>query len=147
MDSAHDDFDLNNEVNDLNDEKEEGCHHHKPDTTRCGCGGFYGFGSHYSGGFRWLTTPRHHLGLRHHSPTPQGAAVVAVPVRFDKATQRWCQATRLWWLGEAGEEVETAGEEPGTRRDLAGKVRRKSFPAAAPGSGGCLKLERRRRGN
>ncbi|GKA05663.1 hypothetical protein Tco_0684783 [Tanacetum coccineum] len=30
---------------------------------------------------------------------------------------------------------------------LAGKIRRKSFPAAAPGSGGCRKLERRGRGN
>ncbi|GJY23408.1 hypothetical protein Tco_0397066 [Tanacetum coccineum] len=32
---------------------------------------------------RWLTTQRHHLGLRHHSPTPHGAAVVAVP-SFDR---------------------------------------------------------------
>nr|GFB70318.1 hypothetical protein [Tanacetum cinerariifolium] len=30
-----------------------------------------------------LTTPRHHVGLCHHSPTPQGAAVVAVP-SFDR---------------------------------------------------------------
>nr|GEW66043.1 retrovirus-related Pol polyprotein from transposon TNT 1-94 [Tanacetum cinerariifolium] len=56
-----------------------GDHHHKPDTTRCGCGVFYGFSRHHSGGFRRLTTLMLHQGLRHHSPTPQGAAVVAVP--------------------------------------------------------------------
>nr|GFA70005.1 hypothetical protein [Tanacetum cinerariifolium] len=49
-----------------------GDHHHKPDTTRCGCGV-------HRGDFRLLTTPTLHQGLRHHSPTPQGAAVVAVP--------------------------------------------------------------------
>nr|GEW79891.1 hypothetical protein [Tanacetum cinerariifolium] len=56
-----------------------GDRHHKPDTIRCGCGVFYGFGRHHSGGFRRLTTPMLHQGLRHHSPTPQGEAVVAVP--------------------------------------------------------------------
>nr|GEX61356.1 putative reverse transcriptase domain-containing protein [Tanacetum cinerariifolium] len=60
------------------DDKLLGDHHHKPDTTRCSCGVFYGFGRHHSGGFRRLTTPMLHQGLRHHSPTPQGAAVVAV---------------------------------------------------------------------
>nr|GEV86824.1 hypothetical protein [Tanacetum cinerariifolium] len=52
-------------------------HHHKPDTTRCGCGVFYGFGRHHSDGFRRLNTLMLHQGLRQHSPTPQGAAVVA----------------------------------------------------------------------
>ncbi|GJT64670.1 hypothetical protein Tco_1016150 [Tanacetum coccineum] len=57
------------------------------------------------------------------------------------------RATWLWWLGEAGEKVETVGKEPRTRRDLARKVHRKSFLAAASGCGGCRKLEMRGRGN
>nr|GEW65648.1 hypothetical protein [Tanacetum cinerariifolium] len=50
-----------------------------PTPLWCGCGGHNMFGRHHSGGFRRLTTSRHYLGLRHHSPTPQGAVVVAVP--------------------------------------------------------------------
>nr|GEY37243.1 hypothetical protein [Tanacetum cinerariifolium] len=62
-------------MGDVSDQK-VGDHHYKSDTTRCGCGVFYGFGRHHSGGFRWLTTVRHPKGLRHHSSTPQGAVVV-----------------------------------------------------------------------
>nr|GEW79193.1 hypothetical protein [Tanacetum cinerariifolium] len=50
-----------------------------PTPPWCGCGGCYGFGRYHRGGFRRLTTPMIHWGLRHHSPTPHGAAVLAVP--------------------------------------------------------------------
>nr|GEX49620.1 reverse transcriptase domain-containing protein [Tanacetum cinerariifolium] len=48
-----------------------------PTPRWCGRGGHSGFGRHHSGGFRRLTAPRHHMGLRHHSLTPQGVVVVA----------------------------------------------------------------------
>ncbi|GJY85882.1 reverse transcriptase domain-containing protein [Tanacetum coccineum] len=51
----------------------------QPDTTRCGCGGCHAVRPPPRGGVWRRTTLRYHLGLRHHSPTPQGAAVVAVP--------------------------------------------------------------------
>ncbi|GKB14807.1 hypothetical protein Tco_0848730 [Tanacetum coccineum] len=53
-----------------------------PDTTRCGCGGYGGhsrLGRRHSGDVKRLSTARHPEGLRRHSPTPHGAAVVAVP--------------------------------------------------------------------
>nr|GEU51633.1 hypothetical protein [Tanacetum cinerariifolium] len=43
------------------------------------CGGCCGFGRHHRGSFKRLATLRLQQGLRHHSLTPQGAAVVAVP--------------------------------------------------------------------
>ncbi|GJS36460.1 hypothetical protein Tco_0534842 [Tanacetum coccineum] len=53
-----------------------------PDTTRCGCGGYGGhnrLGRYHSSDVKWLSTARHPEGLRRHSPTPHGAAMVAVP--------------------------------------------------------------------
>ncbi|GJU23983.1 hypothetical protein Tco_1162604 [Tanacetum coccineum] len=51
-----------------------------------------------------------------------------------------------WSRRRCGEKVGkrcSGEEERGTRRDLTGKVRRKSFPVARSGSGGCQKLKRR----
>ncbi|GKA32070.1 hypothetical protein Tco_0718437 [Tanacetum coccineum] len=48
----------------------------------CGCGGCGGYsrlGRHHSDGINRLSAARHPEGLRRHSPTPHGAAVVVVP--------------------------------------------------------------------
>ncbi|GJV76493.1 putative reverse transcriptase domain-containing protein [Tanacetum coccineum] len=53
-----------------------------PTPPWCGCGGCGGrsrLGRRHSGGAKRLSTARHPEGLRRHSPTPHGAAVVAVP--------------------------------------------------------------------
>ncbi|GJV38988.1 hypothetical protein Tco_1417428 [Tanacetum coccineum] len=53
-----------------------------PTPPWCGCGGCGGrsrLGRRHSGGVKQLSTARHPEGLRRHSPTPHGAAVVAVP--------------------------------------------------------------------
>nr|GEV43510.1 hypothetical protein [Tanacetum cinerariifolium] len=57
-----------------------------PPQAQCSCGGHNGFGS---GGFRRLTTPRHHMGLCHHSPTPQGKKMEFLEVLLF--------LRRLWW--------------------------------------------------
>nr|GEZ38750.1 hypothetical protein [Tanacetum cinerariifolium] len=53
-----------------------------PTPPWCGCGGCCGhnrLGRRHSDGVKQLSSARHPYGLRRHSPTPHGAAVVAVP--------------------------------------------------------------------
>ncbi|GJV05022.1 hypothetical protein Tco_1338591 [Tanacetum coccineum] len=53
-----------------------------PTPLWCGCGGCGGhsrLGRRHSGDAKRLSTARHPEGLRRHSPTPLGVAVVAVP--------------------------------------------------------------------
>ncbi|GJW12886.1 hypothetical protein Tco_1578713 [Tanacetum coccineum] len=54
-----------------------------PTPPWCGCGGCGGhswLGRRHSGDVNRLSAARHPEGLRRHSPTPHGAAVVAVPL-------------------------------------------------------------------
>ncbi|GJR60083.1 reverse transcriptase domain-containing protein [Tanacetum coccineum] len=99
-----------------------------PTPPWCGCGGCGGrsrLGRRHSGGVKQLSTARHPEGLRRHSPTPYGAAVVA------------------WWSG-GGSAVVTRRE--GLKVAAGGVI---WWPAAAAvdgvvaGVGGC---RRRRRG-
>ncbi|GJZ47930.1 RNA-directed DNA polymerase, eukaryota, reverse transcriptase zinc-binding domain protein, partial [Tanacetum coccineum] len=129
----------------------------QPDTTRCGCGGCHAVRPPPRGGARRRTTLSHHLGLRHHSPTPQGAAVVAVPssdrhhdggegVGYGDGLHgigggrlRWCGSEvvlRWWCMRRCGRSDEDGGEDGvkifagkdgGSPEKSAGKV----FPAAA----------------
>ncbi|GJW47278.1 hypothetical protein Tco_0078924 [Tanacetum coccineum] len=50
-----------------------------PTPLWCGCGGHSRLGRRHSGDAKRLSTARHPEGLRRHSPTPHGVAVVAVP--------------------------------------------------------------------
>ncbi|GJY11759.1 hypothetical protein Tco_0381068 [Tanacetum coccineum] len=96
-----------------------------PTPPWCGCGGRSRLCRRHSGGVKQLSTARHPKGLRRHSPTPHGAAVVA------------------WWSG-GGSAVVTRRE--GLKVAAGGVI---WWPAAAAvdgvvaGVGGC---RRRRRG-